>query len=139
MGRIARRYLMGERGFRAGFRTIAPGPWALFGLGLLTYLLIDVTWVFFRPKTLPRAWHVLAAWRAATPMRQPILPTVFLAAVAAIMSRRLVAATGTMRERTLESVVARAPPVLIGADLGLDGVHDRHIAGTGNAFIYFQF
>src|ERR1700726_729971 len=49
-------YLAAERGLRARFSDYRPGPLALFALGLLTYTLVNVTWVFFRAKTFSRAW-----------------------------------------------------------------------------------
>jgi alginate O-acetyltransferase complex protein AlgI len=69
---------------------------------------------------------------------KPILPTVFLAAVAAI-TPALVAAHWYMRDRTLESVVARVPPMVIGLIWGLMAFAIVISQGEGNAFIYFQF
>ena len=52
-------YLSAERVLRKRFVGYRPGPLALIGLGLLTYALINVTWVFFRAKTFGKAWLVL--------------------------------------------------------------------------------
>jgi alginate O-acetyltransferase complex protein AlgI len=131
-------YLIAERGLRARLSNYRPGPWALFGLGLLTYALINVTWVFFRAKTFTTAGHVLRGMAGFNADAKPILPTVFLAAVAAI-TPALVAAHWYMRDRTLESVVARVPPMVIGLIWGLMAFAIVISQGEGNAFIYFQF
>src|SRR6187200_2500038 len=44
-------YLAVERWLRSRFAGWTPGPLALVGLGLLTYVLVNITWVFFRAKT----------------------------------------------------------------------------------------
>lgn len=131
-------YLMGERRVRARFSRFRPGPWALFGLGLLTFLLIDVTWVLFRAKDFTTARHVLDGMAGLNAHAAPILPTVFLASVAAIVPT-LVAAHWYMRDRTLEAVVARTPPLIIGLVWGLMAFLIVISQGAGNAFIYFQF
>src|SRR5205085_6911295 len=41
-------YLAVERWLRSRFAGWRPGPAAIIGLGLLTYVLINITWVFFR-------------------------------------------------------------------------------------------
>jgi alginate O-acetyltransferase complex protein AlgI len=131
-------YLMAERGLRARFGQYRPGPWTLFGLGLLTYTLVNVTWVFFRAKDFTIAWHVLGGMAGANAHAKPILPTVFLAAVATFIPA-ILAAHWYMRERTLEEVIARTPPIVIGLLWGLMAFAIVISQGSGNAFIYFQF
>ena len=131
-------YLIAERGVRARFSGYRPGPLALLGLGLLTYLLVNLTGVFFRAKDFGIAWQVLRGMLGLNGGAKPILPTVFIAAVAAIVPL-LVAAHWYMRERTLESAVARVPPVLLSLLWGLMVFLIVISQGAGNAFIYFQF
>jgi alginate O-acetyltransferase complex protein AlgI len=131
-------YLVVERGLRARFGAWRPGPLSLFALGLLTWMLVNLTWVFFRAKDFPTAWQVLRGMTGFNTEARPILATIFVASVATIVTG-LVATHWYMRDRTLESVVARAPAVLIGALLGLMAFAIVISQGSGNAFIYFQF
>jgi alginate O-acetyltransferase complex protein AlgI len=137
-GAVHGSYLMAERGLRARFADYRPGPWAIFGIGLMTYILINVTWVFFRAKNFTIAWQVLGGMAGANAHAKPILATVFLAAVAFITPAML-AAHWYMRDRTLESVVARVPPIVISLLWGLMIFAIVISQGSGNAFIYFQF
>jgi alginate O-acetyltransferase complex protein AlgI len=131
-------YLVAERGLRARFGSYRPGAWAIFALGLLTYTLVNFTWVFFRAKDFTTAWHVLGGMTGANGTAKPILPTIFLVAVATVIPA-ILAAHWYMRDVTLESVVARTSPVVIGLLWGLMAFAIVISQGAGNAFIYFQF
>jgi alginate O-acetyltransferase complex protein AlgI len=131
-------YLAGERVLRKRFHGYHPGPWALVGLGLLTYLLIDVTWVFFRAKDFPRAWHMLSGMAGGNSAAKPLLETPFIVITAAVVLG-LLTAHWAMRQRTLESVIARTPAVVLGAAWSLMLFLIVISQGSGNAFIYFQF
>ena len=116
----------------------SPGPLALFALGLLTYLLVNLTWVFFRAKDFGIAWQVLRGMLGLNGGAKPILPTVFIASVATIVPA-LVAVHWYMRNRTLEAAVARTPPLLLALLWGAMVFLIVISQGSGNAFIYFQF
>ena len=131
-------YLAGERLLRARFAGYRPGPWALFGFALLTYALINVTWVFFRAKTFDKAWTVLRGMFGGNGDAAPILPTAHLLPVALIIVG-IVFAHWQLRNRTLESMLARAPAASISAALALMAFTIVIAQGDGNAFIYFQF
>jgi alginate O-acetyltransferase complex protein AlgI len=131
-------YLAAERGVRARFANYRPGPAALLALGLLTYFLIQLTWVFFRAKTFTKAGVVLRGMFGLNAPAAPLVPGIELLMVATIIGG-LVCAHWLMRTRTLESVLARAPVPLLAsawAALALAIVIEQ---GAGNAFIYFQF
>ena len=49
-------------------------------LGLLTYALINLTWVFFRAKTFGKAWTVLGGMLGQHGDAKPILSTYSLSA-----------------------------------------------------------
>ncbi len=131
-------YLAGERLLRARFAGYRPGSWALFGFALLTYALINVTWVFFRAKTFDKAWTVLRGMFGGNGDAAPILPTAHLLPVALIIVG-IVFAHWQLRNRTLESMLARAPAASISAALALMAFTIVIAQGDGNAFIYFQF
>jgi alginate O-acetyltransferase complex protein AlgI len=131
-------YLAIERFLRARFAHYKPGPFMLIALGLATYTLVNVTWVFFRAKTFGKAWTVLGGMFGANAAAKPILPTFSLLVVAAIVGG-IVLAHWYMRGRTLESVVARTHPAAICAVWALLAFAIVIAQGSGAAFIYFQF
>ncbi len=131
-------YLVAERQLRRWCAGVQVGPWSALGLGLLTYMLINVTWVFFRAKDFGTAWRILAGMAGAHAEAAPILPTMRLATVALIIAG-IVFAHWRLRKRTLEQMVAAAPPWALSAALGLMLFAIVIAQGEGNAFIYFQF
>lgn len=131
-------YLCAERSLKARFDGYRPGPLAWLALGLLTYALVNVTWVFFRASTFSKAWQVLNGMLGLNVDAKPILQTAFIVGVLAPLAA-VVATHWYMRNRTLESVVARTPAIAIAIVWGLMSFAIAISQGTGNAFIYFQF
>jgi len=131
-------YLAAERALRGRLRDYHPGPAALVALGLLTYALVNVTWVFFRAKTFAKAWVVLRGMFGANAGARPILSTFNLLAVALIIGGILIT-HWLMRARTLESVIARTPATAVALLWGLMAFAIVAAQGDGSAFIYFQF
>ena len=131
-------YLAVERALRGRFPGYRPGPLMLLFLALLTYALINITWVFFRAHSFDKAWLVLKGMFGLNDGAVPILPTVHLAMVTLIVSG-IVFAHWQMRGQTLEAAVARAPALLLSGLLGVMAFSIVIAQGTGNAFIYFQF
>jgi alginate O-acetyltransferase complex protein AlgI len=131
-------YLSVERLLRTRFAGYRPGPLMLFSLGLLTYALINITWVFFRAHTFGKAWTVLGGMAGRNSHAAPILPTVHLVMVTLIVAG-IVFAHWLMRNRTLESTVARVPPLALSATWAVMAFAIVIAQGAGNAFIYFQF
>jgi alginate O-acetyltransferase complex protein AlgI len=131
-------YLAVERCLRGRFGGYRPGALVVFALGLLTYTLVNVAWVFFRATSFKRAGEVLAGMFGLNAEPVPILAVVHLIAVALVVSG-IVATHWLMRRRTLESLVARTPAAvvaLVWAAMAFAVIIEQ---GTGNAFIYFQF
>ena len=131
-------YLAAERWLRKRFSNYRPGPVALIALGLLTYLLVQFTWVFFRSKTFTKAAVVLRGMFGLNEHSTPILPDVELFMVATILGGLLLA-HWFMRTRTLESVLARAPVSVLVSTWAALLFSILIEQGAGNAFIYFQF
>jgi alginate O-acetyltransferase complex protein AlgI len=131
-------YLSVERLLRARFGGYRPGPVAFFALGILTYALINVTWVFFRAKTFGKAWLILCGMFGQNTQARPILATASLIFVAVILGA-IVTVHWLMRERTLESVVARTSMLTLSVVWALMAFSIVIAQGVGNAFIYFQF
>jgi alginate O-acetyltransferase complex protein AlgI len=131
-------YLSGERTLRRRFAGYRPGPLLILILGLLTWTLVNVTWVFFRAKQFDTAWRVLRGMAGRNGSPKPILDTVFLVVVPLVVGG-IVATHWLMRHQTLESMLSRRHPALVATALGLMIFAIVISQGTGNAFIYFQF
>src|SRR5882757_5568479 len=131
-------YLSTERVLRARFADYRPGALATIALGLLTWMLVNVTWVFFRAKSFGTAWQVLRGMSGQNGAAKPILDTVFLVVVPLVVTG-IVVSHWLMRKRTLESVLAGEHPGLVAVAWGLMIFVIIISQGTGNAFIYFQF
>jgi alginate O-acetyltransferase complex protein AlgI len=131
-------YLSVERLLRRRFAGYRPSPLAVLGLGLLTYVLINVTWVFFRARSFAGAWTMLRGMVGTNAVAPPILPTMYLVTTAVIVAG-IVLAHWIMRRRTLESMLQQAPAVPMSLALGVMAFAVVTAQGDGNAFIYFQF
>jgi alginate O-acetyltransferase complex protein AlgI len=131
-------YLSAERLVRARFAGYRPGPVALLGLGLLTYALVNLTWVFFRAHSFAKAWLMLEGMLGGNTKAAPILPTVHLTMVAVIVIS-IVFTHWHMRDRTLETAIARVPAAVLSGVWALMLFAIVISQGAGNAFIYFQF
>jgi alginate O-acetyltransferase complex protein AlgI len=107
-------------------------------LVFLTYLLVDVTWVFFRAKDFASAGAMLGAMFGLHRGAAPLLPTIRVAEVIIALGGVL-STHWLMRERSLEGVVARAPVALIAAVWTSMLVAIVLTQGSGSSFIYFQF
>ncbi len=131
-------YLAAERILRSRFSGYRPGPFALFLFALLTYALINITWVFFRADSFGKAWMVLSGMFGMNVGAAPILPTMHLTMVTLIVGG-IVFAHWQMRQQTLESFVARVPAWLLSCTWAVMAFLIVIVQGDGNAFIYFQF
>ena len=131
-------YLGVERGLKKRFVNYVPGALALFGLGLLTYALVNLTWVFFRAKTFGDAARVLSGMLGMNGDAAPLIAGVDLVAVFTIVAG-IVAAHWLMRRRTLEALIANTPVPALTAIWACLAVAIAIEQGEGSAFIYFQF
>ncbi len=131
-------YLSLERVLRARFANYRPGPLAFAALGILTYTLVNVTWVFFRAKTFTKAWSVLRGMAGGNAGAEPLLSTFNLTLVTVIIAS-ILTTHWYMRKRTLEAVLARMPAPWIGVLWGVMLFAIVAAQGDGSAFIYFQF
>lgn len=133
-------YLSAERVVRGWW---GQKPWASFPvvtllLGIGTFYLIAITWVFFRATTFSQAGMLLASMHGWHPDGAQILPTSQIILVAGTMTAMLGLHWG-LRRVTLESVVSRSPAWLVAAVWSAMLFLLIINQGGGNAFIYFQF
>ncbi len=134
-------YLAVERWVRSrtGVAGDPAGAWNRLALALLTYVLVNITWVFFRSATFDGAARILAGMFGFAPDADPVLPTIYMIKVAAIVTRhprRPVAGCETSRWKPWSRAhrggsPASWPPRCCFAVIVAQG--------SGEAFIYFQF
>ncbi|GAA3997328.1 MBOAT family protein [Sphingomonas humi] len=131
-------YLSVERWLKGRFGGWQPGQVQLFGLALLTFMAINVTWVFFRAKTFGTAGTILASMGGHAPGGVALLPGFDLLAAFGIVTA-IFLIHWRMRDTTLEAVVEQAPAWVLAPVLGLMAFLVIIEQGRGNAFIYFAF
>jgi len=131
-------FLAVERLLRKSFRGYEPGFLAKLGLGLLTFVLVNVAWVFFRAKTFVQAMIILRGMFGANTHAAPTLAAIYLITTVLIIGGLLLAHS-FMRNQTLEHAIGRANPATLTAlwTLMAFAVIIQH--GESNGFIYFQF
>jgi alginate O-acetyltransferase complex protein AlgI len=131
-------YLAVERWLRGRFSGWKPGPAAFLALGLLTYVLINITWVFFCAKDFTVASTMLTSMvgLAANPVPMiALLPMIY----ALVIVFGIVGTHWVMRDKTVEIAMERTPAWLLAGALGIMAVAIVAEQGKGSAFIYFQF
>jgi alginate O-acetyltransferase complex protein AlgI len=121
----------------AGLR-IATTLWSRIALALLTYFLVNLTWVFFRAQDFPSAWRLMQSMFGFGGEAKKVLYWNGVIEVAAVTAMMLMV-HWRMRDTTLEAVVERTPAWIIGAVWAAMVFAVITTQGSGNAFIYFQF
>ena len=93
-------YLAGERWIRGrtGVAGDPAGAWNRFSLALLTYMLVNITWVFFRAEDFAGAARILRGMSGLAADAAAVLPTIFMIKVGVIVSA-IVAVQWAMRAR----------------------------------------
>lgn len=130
----AERWLVPRFGHMALWRTW-PGRVLL---ALLTYVLVNLTWVFFRAPDFATAWRMLRGMLLVDATGKPVLPAYSLLSAGLVVSAMLVT-HWYMRDRALHAEVQRLPAAVIGLAWGVMLWSIAVTQGGGDAFIYFQF
>jgi alginate O-acetyltransferase complex protein AlgI len=133
-------FLATERGIKAATERwgISSGRLVKLSVALLTFLLVNITWVFFRAKTFTDATAMLGGMAGLHAGAQAVLPTVkILETVLCIAA--LLLAHWYMRNRVLEDVVTRTSRFVLVTVWVTMAFAVTITQGTGDAFIYFQF
>lgn len=130
-------YLAVERALRERFSHVRPGLVAKFLLGLLTFVLVNVAWVFFRATDFAGAAWILGSM-VGLGGGAPVLAT-GIAVPAAIGMVLVVTVQVLMRNRRLEDVAEGLPAWVLACAVALVLLAVVFAQETGDAFIYFQF
>jgi alginate O-acetyltransferase complex protein AlgI len=134
-------YLAAERWMRervGATRAEPDAAWARVALALLTYVLVNVTWVFFRARTFTAAAGILSGMAGLNAGAAAVLPTIDMILTAVCMTT-LVAAHWLMRNRSLEDLADATPSWVLAPTLATLAFLVITAQGSGDAFIYFQF
>ena len=132
-------YLTGERTLKSRWGdTNWLGIWPVqFLLALLTWLLVCITWVFFRATDFASAIHLIHMMACRRPMDH-IVTSGDAAAVLAITAVLLLG-QWFLRDTTLERATSRLPRWVVGCALCFMLLALCLAPGEDRAFIYFQF
>ena len=107
-------------------------------LGILTYFLINITWVFFRAQDFGTAMRMLDTMLTFDMTGKKVLPTIDIITVIVVISLML-CIHWFMRNRQLHDVVKVIPNWVTGIFWGVALWLIIITQGESNAFIYFQF
>jgi alginate O-acetyltransferase complex protein AlgI len=123
---------------RGGGRLLTRSRATRLGAVLATYMLVNITWVFFRSPDFATAWRLLGSMSGLGPGGAAILPTIRVIEVALVIPA-MVAIHWLMRDRTLTGLVERTPWWI--TSVAWAGMLFSIVVtqGGGDAFIYFQF
>lgn len=114
-------------------------PAVRFALAGLTFVLVCITWVFFRAHTFSQAFDILTAMFGRAPAAASSLVDVTARGITVVVVFGLVLSHWLLRNTTLESVAARTPVPLRALIIALMLVCIATASGEDRAFIYFQF
>ena len=130
----AERWLVARLGHHAVWNKLA----ARILLALLTYFLINITWVFFRAPDFTTAWRMIVTMLTFDTSGAKVLSTVFVLQTVVTIAVML-SIHWWMRNRRLDEVVDRLPGWLTGLVWGVMLMLIIITQGGSDAFIYFQF
>ena len=109
-----------------------------FLLVLVTYLLVNITWVFFRAQSFPQAFGLIQSMFGLNSEAKAVLANIYIIE-AIIVTVAMFMAHWMMRNTSLEEVISKTNSTIIGLLWGLMLFLIIITQGSGDAFIYFQF
>ena len=109
-----------------------------FLYALLTFFLVNITWVFFRASTFSGAWRILVSMFSFVDGAKPLLATVAILKIAIIIPLTIII-HWLMRNRNTIDVAYKLPWWLTGTVWSLMLILLIWSQKSGGSFIYFQF
>jgi len=131
-------YLMVERFLREHLGKSKQPSSNNFLVAIAIYLLVDITWVFFRAQDFGTAWRLIRSMFGMGIDVQATLPTIYIIETVVAIAA-MIGVHWYMRNRSLEQVVSRIPWWGVGLLWGIMLFLIIITQGSGSAFIYFQF
>ncbi len=114
-------------------------PLARFLLGMLTFALVCIAWVFFRASSIQQALTLIAAMFGMTSHAGEALLTRGAITVVVATMAVVLALQWLLRDLSVEEAAGRCPPLVRIALLAGMLVSVLSFSGADRAFIYFQF
>jgi D-alanyl-lipoteichoic acid acyltransferase DltB (MBOAT superfamily) len=111
---------------------------ARFGLAMLTFLVVTITWVFFRAPDFTKAMMILLAMFGVIPVKIPVLATTAIIKVA-LVTVGLLGCHWYMRDRSVSKVASKLPGWALGLVWAFMLIVLVLTQKSSNSFIYFQF
>ena len=109
-----------------------------FLLALITFFLINVTWVFFRASDFTTAWRMLTAMFGQTDNGNAVLPTLDIIKITVVIILTIIF-HWFMRNTTVLQVAQKTKWWLLGGIWAILIIAIIVSQKTGGSFIYFQF
>jgi len=132
-------YLVIERAVRGPRPEEPTNPIVIIVSIVLTYLLVCVTWVFFRAPDFTSAWEMVCAMAGFGTSVPGVLASKVRAAIVLVVIAGMLLSHAFLRKRPLESTLVAMSPWLRAAIIGWMLFLIAVAAGGQRAFIYFQF
>ncbi len=118
---------------------ISPGrSVSRFGLALLTFLLVTITWVFFRAPNFDTAMRLLLSMFGQIPVQVKLLATIDMYKVL-VVTVTLLGCHWLMRDRSVVAVAEKTPWWLLGLGWSFMLLVLVLTQKSTGSFIYFQF
>lgn len=130
-------YLIIERALKSRI-SMKIGPWNGIVLSLLTYTLINFTWVFFRAREFATAKSMIASMLFLDHDGAKVLDTFSIIEVFTVISLLFIC-HWVMRNTTMKEVAEKQSPVILGIIWAILFFFIVIAQGSGEQFIYFQF
>jgi hypothetical protein len=109
-----------------------------FLYAMFTFMLVNVTWVFFRSNSFGRAGEMLNSMFGGVGKADPLLSTLAMIKIAVIITGMLIF-HWFMRDRRVTELIYRLPWWLTGLVWSAIVILLILSQETSNSFIYFQF
>ena len=109
-----------------------------FAGALFTFLLVCITWVFFRANSFSAAWQLLIGMAGQSVIKTPVLPTLTIIKVVLIIGLMLIF-HWFMRNKNVLETAAKLPWWIVGTAWAFMIILLVMSQETGHSFIYFQF
>ena len=109
-----------------------------FLLALLTFFLVNITWVFFRAQDFPTAWRMLSSMFGQADNGIPVLPTMNMIKVGVVVAG-MVATHWFLRNTTVLEVAQKTKWWLVAIVWTLMLLAIMLSQESSSSFIYFQF
>lgn len=123
---------------RTGEKLISMNPWRGFFYALLTFMLVNITWVFFRAGTFEKAWQMMVSMFGFASEGKPLLTTLALLKVAVVIPA-MVIAHWLMRNTKVLDVAHKLSWWKLGLVWSALLLMLIWAQESSSSFIYFQF